>query len=71
MRIAKAKATSFEIRPKGPHIKETKRVHKLLGTYLDMTTLTPNPNKCTHNLRAISTNIEIFSTTPPLVKIEN
>ena len=39
MRIAKAKATSFEKRPKGPHIKETKRVHKLLGTYLDMTTL--------------------------------
>ena len=25
--------------------------------------MTPNPNKCTHNLRAISTKIEIISTT--------
>ena len=32
--------------------------------------MTPNPNMCTHNLRTISTKIEIMSTTP-LVKMKN
>ena len=31
---------------------------------------TPNPNKCTHNLRAISTKIEIILSAPS-VQIEN